>query len=140
MLSKRSRRNLALCMVFVIVFPFAIYANIKMATKEVRRLNRSCGVEETDYERRLGPVREMLPKEGVVGYVTDEAMDPLEKTRYLYLTQYSLCPLIVVKGKDQPFVIAYSKDVRTTTGPQVQGLTLTRDFGDGIRLYRNFGG
>ena len=137
MLLKHSRRSLALCVVFVVVFPFAIYANIRMATKEVRRFNRSYGLEETGYERRLKSVRAMLPKEGVVGYLPDEAMDPLEKTSHLYLTQYSLCPLIVVEGKDHPFVIAYFKDAGAAGGPQVQGLTLIKDLGNGIRLYRS---
>lgn len=135
MLLKHSRQSLALCMVFLIVFPFAVYTNIRMAAKEIRRFNRSYGVEEGEYERRLKPARAMLPREGVVGYVTDDDMDSLEQTRYLYLTQYSLCPLIVTKGKDHPFVIAYFRDAGA--GPAVQDLTLVKDLGDGVRLYRN---
>jgi hypothetical protein len=95
--------------------------------------------EEADYESRLKEIREMLPKEGTVGYVTDEAMDPFEKTRYFYLTQYGLCPLIVVSGKEHPFVIAYSRGFQHPEEPQFQGLVLVRDFHDGIRLYRNNG-
>ena len=139
MLLKCSRHNLTLCMIFIIVIPFALYANLRAVNKEMRRFNKPYRLEETGYESRLQAVREMLPKEGVVGYVTDEAMDPSEETRYFYLTQYSLCPLIVVRGKEHPFVVAYTRDIQDQAELQVQDLVLVMDFHDGIRLYRNKG-
>jgi hypothetical protein len=139
LLLKCSRRNLIFCMIFIIVIPFTLYANLKTVAKEVRRFKESYRPEEADYESRLREVRKMLPKEGIVGYVTDEAMDPLEKTRYFHLTQYGLCPLIVVSGKKHPFVVAYSRGFQHPAEPLLQGLVLVRDFDDGIRLYRNDG-
>lgn len=132
------RQKLALYMLFAVVIPFALHANLKTVAKEAGMIRTPSRSEVTDYERRLKPVREMLPKDGVVGFVTHEAMDPLERTRYLYLTQLSLCPLIVAGGKEYRFVITYGPDGEAPAGPRgAHGLTLVKDFHDGIRLYRN---
>jgi len=46
--------------------------------------------------------------------------------------------LIVAKGKDHQFVVAYLKDSPAPDAePGLQGLTLVKDFGHGILLYRN---
>ena len=135
---KTSRRNLAIGMIFIVVIPFALYANLKTAAREAQRYGKSYRTLETDYESRLTPVREMLPKEGVVGFVTGKALEPSETVLYFYLTQYSLAPLIVAKGKDHAFVVAYLKDGQAPDAePGLQGLDLVKDFGHGIRLYRN---
>ena len=67
--------------------------------------------EEILYEARLEPLKEMLPKDAIVGYVTDESVDALHKVKYFVLTQYDLCPLLVVRGKNYPFVIGGYYDI-----------------------------
>jgi len=134
---KTLREKLALSIIFVVVIPFALYGNLKTAAREAERHGTLYSTLEADYEHRLTPVREMLPKEGVVGFVTGRSLEPSETVLYFYLTQYSLAPLIVAKGKDHPFVLAYLKDSPAPGAePGLQGLALVKDFGHGIRLYR----
>ncbi|MGD0229923.1 MAG: hypothetical protein ABSC19_06120 [Syntrophorhabdales bacterium] len=134
-----TRRTLLLSVALSVATAFALYANMRIINKEAERLAGPGRTEETLYEARLKPLKEMLPADAVVGYVTDEATETLHKTKYFHLAQYDLCPILVVKGVDHPFVIGGYYDLGRPPGPETAGLILVKDFGYGIRLYRGRG-
>lgn len=133
-------KKLGAWLLFVVVIPFAFYSNLYLIKRETRSLARlERGGHYLDsrlYEQRLRPLREFLPRDAVVGYVTDDGAETSHSTEYYFLTQYVLCPVLVVEGRNHPYVIGsyYTMDSphRTATG----GLTLVKDFGYGIGLYR----
>jgi len=85
--------------------------------------------EVARHERRLEELRGILPRRGVVGYVTD-ATDPNEETKRYYMTQYALAPLVVVRGAGHGLVVGDFKN----PSPEVEGLAVRRDFGGGLLL------
>jgi hypothetical protein len=102
------------------------------------RVDRSFD-DVSSFERSLAELRMEVPKEGTIGYVSgktfgDALADPEQARRY-YLTQYSLSPLVVEAGRDPNLVIgdfAGYADWKSAT----VGLTLVRDFGNGLMLFR----
>ena len=84
------------------------------------------------YERRFVEVKNELPAQGVVGYVSDTQPDSAE----FYLTQYALSPLIVDKSQPHELVIGNfankNSDVKALTN---MSLTLRKDFGNGVKLF-----
>lgn len=108
-----------------------------------KRLNRPHGqdprITSNLYEARFQLLRGALPPEGVVGYIA-EAKRP---GRFgfdgsylmgLYLTQYTLAPLVVVDSTAPTLVIGNfrsGEDERNVGDPT---LVVTRNFGDGVFL------
>ncbi|MGD0661960.1 MAG: hypothetical protein ABSD38_28205 [Syntrophorhabdales bacterium] len=133
-----------LYLLFTIVIPFALYANLRIINKEVERLHTPGRFEETVYEARLAPLKAMLPRDAVIGYVStdDTKKDPQEHIKWFYVTRYDLCPLIVMQGNKYSFVIGAYYDITDRGGSETTGLSLVKDFGlekdfgYGIRLYR----
>ena len=86
----------------------------------------------TLYERRFVDVKNELPAQGVVGYVSDTEPDSAE----FYLTQYALSPLIVDRTQPHELVIGNftnkTPDLKALTN---MSLTLRRDFGNGVKLF-----
>jgi hypothetical protein len=79
------------------------------------------------YERRYDEMRPLLPRRGVVGYLSDR-MDAVAE---YYLTQYTLAPLVVARSP------GHAVDPRA--GPALarqHGLVIVRDFGRGLLLLR----
>ncbi len=90
----------------------------------------------TRHEARFREVRDALPASGVVGYVSDglvgSAFTSMEAMQEYFLTQYSLAPLIVVRGGGQRLVVGnYSEPPATPPA----GFTVLRDFGGGVLLF-----
>jgi len=115
---------------------FGLYANLRIVNKEVDRLHGPGRFEEAVYDARLAPLKAMLPRDAIVGYVTDEGTDILHRVKYFYLTQYDLCPVLVVRGKNYPYVIGGYYDIDNPRRTDAADLALLRDFGEGIELYR----
>ena len=51
---------------------FGLYTNLRIVNKEVDRLHGPGRLEEAVYDARLRPLKDMLPPDAIVGYVTDE--------------------------------------------------------------------
>jgi len=115
---------------------FGLYANLRIINKEVDRLYGSGRFEEAVYDARLAPLKAMLPPDAIVGYVTDEDTDVLHRVKYFYLTQYDLSPVLVERGKGQPYVIGGYFDIHNPRRTETTGLALVKDFSEGIGLYR----
>jgi hypothetical protein len=105
---------------------------------------RSTQDEISTYERHFGKIRALLPGHGIVGYLSDPApagATPVEANaaallgfrRYL-LAQYTLAPVLLVKGTQPELVVG---NFGSGAAPEVPaGLRVVRDFGDGLVLFR----
>jgi len=121
---------------FIVVVPFALYVNLRIISKGIDRFYGPGRTDETLYETRLKPLKEQLHGNGVVGYITDRNADTQKRIKFFFLTQYSLCPLLVVEGKDYPLVIGGYYEIQNPDLSEAKGLSLVKDFGYGIRLYQ----
>ncbi len=85
----------------------ALQSNVTNCIKEIKFYRKTRGVDEvTEYDRRFGRLKGMLPSHGVVGYVTDKKFD----AKAFYLTQYVLSPLIIVNNTEPKLIVAYFSD------------------------------
>ncbi len=114
--------------------------------REARRLKPlPAGQDEISlYERRFNSLREVLPKRGIVCYVSDQQTEPggtsADRTRDFYLSQYALSPLIVISGAECKLLVVN----RTKPGHGMlipnpllgDEYLLVRDCGNGIMLFR----
>lgn len=100
--------------------------------------------EVTQQESRFGRLQPLLPPHSAVGYVTDRApqgrphdddFPRLAFKRYL-LTQYALLPAIVLPGIHGALVVGDFYSSPGSDSDATRGLTLIRDFGGGVMLFR----
>ena len=85
-------------------------------------------------DQRFELLRDALPKRGTVGYISDAATAYDHELRRS-LAQYSLAPLILVPGADQPFVVGEFTDPAAVANRRNLELTVVRDLGDGLVLF-----
>lgn len=101
----------------------------------------------TVHEERIAQLRQFLPREGNVGYVTtiendkifsaEKSFSNVEFLGQYVLTQYTLAPLVVRNNPDMPVVVGNFIDGEPPSGfLEEHNLTPTRDLGDGLILYR----
>ncbi len=121
----------------IIIILCAFIQNVSEFGNSMRRYLKSPRTDEvTRYENRFADLREVLPKHGVVGYVTDQHYP--ESGRQYFQTQYTLAPSIITWGKGYHLVIgnfhgtADGSDITKTLD-----LVLLREFGDGLFLFKN---
>lgn len=88
------------------------------------------------YHARFKDLRRLLPRRGVVGYVSD---DPGAAREY-YMTQYVLVPVVLDPTTARGLVVGNFFDP-ARAGPIAEGygLVLLRDFGEGVMLFRGHG-
>lgn len=100
--------------------------------------------EITAYENRFQALRRALPSSGVVGYLGDPALGSgdaeqskrtalLHFRRYL-LAQYALAPILLVENTDPELLIGNFEPGMPARVPP--GFAMTREFGDGVVLFR----
>ncbi len=101
----------------------------------------------TVHEERIARLKEVLPRDGNVGYITtiendkifsaEKSFANVEFLGQYVLTQYTLAPLVVRNSPDLPVVVGNFIDGEPTSGfLEEHNLTPARDFGDGLILYR----
>lgn len=92
------------------------------------------------YDVSFGALKPFLPLKGRIGYVPPPDWPSVNAVQAFYLAEYSLTPRIVVLGVDAEFVIAVPEaGVRADTvpsDPRLAGLTVVRQFDDGLLLLR----
>ena len=87
-------------------------------------------------EQRFAELRTLLPPRGVIGYLSDTSGSQASVRRY-YLTQYSLVPLVVAPDSDHERVVANFSSASAIAGlANAHGLTVEKDFGNGVALLR----
>lgn len=94
----------------------------------------------SQYERRFEGLKKILPTHGVVGYLSHRQAQDIRfdaGTAEFYLTQYALAPLIVIHSPERDLVIGNFGVSRVD--PEIfkdRDLTLIKDFGNGVMLFR----
>ena len=86
------------------------------------------------HDQRFEPLREALPKRGIIGYMSD-APNEYERELRRSLAQYSLAPLIVQAGTTQPLIVGEFTDPAAVARGRELQLTVVRDFGNGLILF-----
>jgi hypothetical protein len=100
-------------------------------------LKRSQPDAVTQTEQRLRPASAALPRHGVVGYLSDEDSYTTPGMRRYYLTQYALAPLVVSRSARKEFVLGNFKEPSMAGElARENGLSLERDFGGGLMVFR----
>jgi hypothetical protein len=122
---------------FGLIIIFSLYYNFRDIKKEIKNFINSKGTDEiTMYENRFSGLLELLPKLGVVGYISDNIDNPDHDTKAFYLTQYAIAPTIVVREKNRPLVVGNFKDTEVRTEElEKYGLSLSKDFNNGVMLF-----
>lgn len=101
--------------------------------------------EVTRHEDRFQALKQVVPRHGVVGYVSDP--DPVAMSdpaswqarqafkRYL-IAQYALVPVVVLRSLEADLVVGdfSGSDGRGRAAPP--GFVMAKDFGDGVVLFR----
>ena len=100
------------------------------------------------YLNRFKPLREILPRSGAIGYIDgladEDITTPRKKylideklpTLQLYLAQYSLAPIILVRSLDCQFVVGNFRDSKPDFKTyRKMGLIPLRDLGNGVVLF-----
>jgi hypothetical protein len=86
-----------------------------------------------DQERRFAPVREIVPPNSLVGYVSDMTTDPT----LLLTAQYALAPRLIVRNPSSDWVIGnFARPQDFEALARAHGLMLVKQFPDGVILFR----
>ena len=87
-------------------------------------------------EDRFRELREALPAEGPVGYISDDTTpkDGYIGTKSYYLTQFAVAPIVVEAGATRDFVIGNFLKFDPHQVPR--DLVIVRDFGNGLIVFR----
>jgi hypothetical protein len=93
----------------------------------------------SNYENRFVNLRQLLPSRGVTGYISDDENEDDQEfiDSRIYLAQYSLSPVILVRSLDYSLIVGNFLD--HTPDFEIyrkQGLIPIKDFGNGIVLFR----
>jgi hypothetical protein len=135
------RIRIGLCLIIL----FGHVSNMRLLGRAVHDLADIARPDEvTQYEARFRELKQVLPPHARIGYVTDlrpqgSADDGrirrLSVKRYV-LTQYALLPAIVLPGTQHGLVVSNFYSAHGIDSEETRGLTLIRDFGDGVMLFR----
>ena len=90
----------------------------------------------SEYLERFLTLRQVLPKRGVVGYISDDTTDEGISTPRKYLAQYSLAPVILARSLDRSLVVGNFRNRPSDLELyRKMGLIPLRDFGNGVVLF-----
>ncbi len=90
-------------------------------------------------EERLSELKDILPPRGVVGYISNVESWGYWEARCV-LTQYVLAPVVVERGAERELVIGnFDNPPELVDILREYHLTLVRDFGNGIMLFKKRG-
>ena len=137
-----SRFRSALRSASLIAILLVVLLNVLEFKRAVGGFPQTIEDEVPGYDQRLQALRAFLPKAGEVGFVSDtppaDVVKNPEIVKRYYMTQYALVPLVVRPGAESTLIIGNFLDPATIP-LQTAGLTLVRDFGDGLMVLRKKG-
>ena len=95
----------------------------------------------TEFDSRFTGLRALLPPKGVIGYITDEGIDPAsaDAQAELHLVQYAVAPVLVVPSAKHRFVIGNFHREVTAGALRDRGYQVVQVFGKGIVLLEKEG-
>jgi hypothetical protein len=83
------------------------------------------------YEKRFAPVRQDLPAHAPFNYVADE-----ENHIDFFFARYALIPARMVWGLTPSHDLLVAHNIRTQDIPSFEGYQLSKDYGNGIMLFK----
>jgi hypothetical protein len=117
--------------VLALIVVSALSANVGELKRIVELPLQPAADKISDYEKRFAPLKNPLPKRGVVGFVTDVA-GRSEQGKRRYLAGYALAPLVVAPGAEWLLVVADFADPATARFVSAEGLRVREDLGGGL--------
>jgi hypothetical protein len=121
----------------IVLALFSLLCSALLLRRTVSGREHQNGIELPAFKRRISVVRSQLPSDAIVGYVSDLKPDPSQKSLLeLRMTQYALVPVIVEDNTIHYYVIGnFHRPVSDQT-PELRGLAIVKNFGDGVLLLR----
>ena len=86
------------------------------------------------YIDRFAPLRNDLPKDATIGYLTDAEPNAVSTDAEFGLAQYALIPVMLARNTGQKLVMANVHRPQPPSFYQSRGLELVRDYGNGVML------
>jgi hypothetical protein len=121
----------------IVIALFSLMSSVSLLRRTISGREHLNGVELPAFKRRISVVRSHLPEDAIVGYVSDLKPDPSLRSQLEYrMTQYALVPVIVEDNTTHPYVIGNFHAPVTDRTPELRGLMIIKDFGDGVLLLR----
>jgi hypothetical protein len=124
--------------VLCLIVLFSLYSNLRIINKEGDRLrfHPQQRLEEETEDQRVGKLRGLLPQANVMGYFSDQRPDKYD----IYLAEYALCPLILVRtsktAAKRPFVLVDCGQSTEGACFSDADYALFETFDHGLKLYR----
>jgi hypothetical protein len=130
--SRGSRRHEAIGDCLLVVAVLAGGLPLIGSTAKIAREGASDWVGR--YEQRFLAVRQELPSGAILGYISDSPAD--DEARAYFMAQYALAPVVLTKDlRDRQLILGNFLSGRVDTDHlRRKGLTLARDFGNGVVL------
>lgn len=118
--------------ILLIIIPiFVCYVTLFWGFKNLKTQNISY------YEKRFEGLRHNLPSRGVVGYISDDTNDGEDSKARMFVAQYALAPVIIVRSLEHELVIGnFRKPVDEKKLCSSYCLTIIKDFGNGVFLFK----
>ncbi len=105
--------------------------------------------EVTLHEKRFASIRDLLPPYGVVGYIDDNSGQTVARFKEYFLTQYTVAPVVltdpnfsgtdseILKREDVLIISNLHHSMPDHRIFTARHITLLKDFGNGLQLYRS---
>ena len=116
---------------FLIIVPAIVIVNVYLFSIFFEYAIKKRRSPTIGYEVRFASIREDLPANEYVNYISDQKED-----EDYDLVRYALIPARLVKGlkpEADYLVVQYLESAKI---PTIEGYTLQRDYGNGVMLYR----
>jgi hypothetical protein len=117
--------------VLALIVVSALSANVGELKRILELPLQPAADKVSDYEKRFAPLKNALPKRGVVGFVTD-ARTRDEQPKRRYLAGYALAPLVVAPSAEWPLVVGDFADPATARFISAEGLRVREELGGGL--------
>jgi hypothetical protein len=88
--------------------------------------------EVTLLDKRFAELRKLLPANSIIGYISSYKCDSLTETKYYYITQYALSPVIVSRDTNHDFIVAYLYN--TIFSEDISNFIILKNFENGVLL------
>lgn len=121
----------------VLLAAFCMLSSAMLLWRTLSGREKPQGTELAAFKKRISPLRGSLPPDAAVGYISDLTPDPsLRSVLELRMTQYALVPVMVEDGPNYAYVIGNFHGPLPVRTPEIQQLTILKDFGNGVFLFR----
>jgi hypothetical protein len=121
----------------IVIALFSLLSSVALLRRTVSSREHENGIELSAFKARISVVRSQLPSDAVVGYISDLKPDPWQRSLLeLRMTQYALVPVLVEDDVNHSYIIGnFHRPVSDQT-PELRGLAIIKDFGNGVLLLR----